>query len=92
METDETFIALSFKGNHRRDRFKMPRGVHKRGRAASGHNPLVCVITAIDRESDNCGVVSNLGKPSKVTRLMRYNADCAQIGLMNGPHQHLRSS
>ena len=65
VEADETFIALSFKGNHRRDGFAMPRGAHKRGHAASGHNPLVCVITAIDRESDNCGVVSNLGKPSQ---------------------------
>lgn len=65
VEADETFIALSFKGNHRCDGFEMPRGAHKRGHAASGHSPLVCVITAIDRESDNCGVVSNLGKPSQ---------------------------
>ena len=65
VEADETFIALSFKGNHRRDGFEMPRNVHRRGHAASGYNPLVCVITAIDRESDNCGVVSNLGKPSQ---------------------------
>lgn len=67
VEADETFLDLSFKGNHSADGFKMPREPHRRGHTSvqRGHSlHKVCVITAIDRENDTNAVVSNLGVPS----------------------------
>ncbi|MDO5536905.1 MAG: IS1595 family transposase [Desulfovibrionaceae bacterium] len=67
VEADETFLDLSFKGNHTADGFKMPREPHRRGHTSVQRgNSLnkVCVVTAIDRENDTNAVVSNLGVPS----------------------------
>ena len=67
VEADETYLDLSFKGNHTADGFEMPREPHRRGhtsvqRGSSLHK--VCVVTAIDRENDSNAIVSNLGNPS----------------------------
>lgn len=67
VEADETFLDLSFKGNHSRGNFKLPREPHHRGhtqtqRGRSLHK--VCLVTAIDRESDTLIRVSNLGVPA----------------------------
>lgn len=67
-EADETYLELSFKGNHSRSQFKIPRDTHKRGHSSvqRGHSlNKVCVVTGIDRESDTVSVVSNLGVPTK---------------------------
>lgn len=67
VEADETFLDLSFKGNHSRNAFKLPREAHRRGHTQTqrGHSlHKVCLITAIDRESDTLIRVSNLGVPT----------------------------
>lgn len=67
VEADETFLDLSFKGNHSRGNFKLPRDPHHRGHTQTqrGHSlHKVCLITAIDRESDTLIRVSNLGVPT----------------------------
>ena len=67
VEADETFLDLSFKGNHSRGNFKLPREPHHRGHTQTqrGHSlHKVCLVTAIDRESDTLIRVSNLGVPA----------------------------
>lgn len=67
VKADETFLDLSFKGNHFRGDFKLPREPHHRGHTQTqrGHSlHKVCLITAIDRESDTLIRVSNLGVPT----------------------------
>lgn len=64
VEADETFLDLSFKGIHSRGDFKLPREPHHRGQTQRAHSlHKVCLITAIDRESDTLIRVSNLGVP-----------------------------
>lgn len=54
MEADETFFPLSYKGNHRKSSFVMPRKAHKRGSSTHTRGlskEQVCVPCAIDRKS-----------------------------------------
>lgn len=55
VEMDETFVAESFKGNHMKSGFVMPRPPRKRGKQVKKRgisNEQVCVATAIDRNND----------------------------------------
>jgi len=55
VEMDETFLHESFKGNHKKSGFVMPRRAHKRGNAVSTRGlskEQVSIGTALDR-SDN---------------------------------------
>lgn len=55
VEMDETFVAESFKGNHRKSGFHMPRDARKRGKEVKKRgisNEQVCIATAIDRNGD----------------------------------------
>ena len=55
VEMDETFLAESFKGNHKKSGFSMPRQVHKRGKEIKKRgisNEQICVATAIDRNNN----------------------------------------
>lgn len=55
VEMDETFVALSYKGNHNKSGFTMPRPAHKRGKQIkkrSIRNEQVCIATAIDRNGN----------------------------------------
>lgn len=64
IKVDESFLDLSFKGNHIFDRSKMPRELHlRRHTSVQRDHSLhkVCVISAIDSENDLNTVVSNLG-------------------------------
>ena len=67
VEADETFFPLSFKGNHSRDGFIMPRSAKKRGSSAKqrglSHNQ-VCVPCAVDRNNGIVAMVSGTGKTS----------------------------
>ena len=52
VEMDETFLPESFKGNHKKSGFKMPRNSRKRGKEIKKRGiskEQVCISTAIDR-------------------------------------------
>ena len=55
VEMDETFVAESFKGNHKKSGFEMPRPARKRGKQVKKRgisNEQVCIATAIDRNEN----------------------------------------
>ena len=55
IEMDETFFPLSFKGNHKKSGFEMPRPARKRGKQVNKRgisNEQVCIATAIDRNGN----------------------------------------
>lgn len=55
VEMDETFIPLSYKGNHKKSGFVMPRLSRKRGKQIKKRgisNEQVCIATAIDRNGN----------------------------------------
>lgn len=62
VEADETFFPLSFKGNHSKSRFNMPRKAHKRG--GMSKDVKVCVPSAVNRIGLSVAKVGNLGTPS----------------------------
>ena len=67
VEADETFFALSFKGNHKKSNFNLPREsphwgkcTHTRGISSE----QVCVPCAINLNGLSKSVITNLGKPT----------------------------
>lgn len=67
VEMDETFFDVSYKGNHKRSNFAMPRAPHKRGgqthlRGVS--HEKVCVPCAISRTGLAYAKSANLGRAS----------------------------
>jgi transposase-like protein len=65
VEMDETFLPESFKGNHKKSGFIMPRKSRKRGkqvkkRGISGEQ--VCIATAIDRKGNIIFEMTNKGR------------------------------
>lgn len=51
VELDETFVAESFKGNHKKSGFSMPMPSYHRGGSVS-NSEQVCIATAIDRNGN----------------------------------------
>ncbi len=52
---DETYIAESFKGNHTKSGFVMPRPSRKRGKEVTKRgisSEQVCVLTSLDRQGN----------------------------------------
>ena len=67
VECDETFFQESFKGNHLKDGFVMPRKAHKRGGMARFRGiskEKVCVLTALDSNNSFYVAPIAMGKPS----------------------------
>lgn len=68
IEADETFFALSYKGNHSKSRsFVMPRIPHKRGHATHIRGlskEKVCVPCAVNRNGLSIAKISNVGRVS----------------------------
>lgn len=65
VQADETFTAISYKGNHKS--FKLPRPSHKRGTRATLRGlskEKVCVPCAVNLNGMSVAKISNLGKPS----------------------------
>lgn len=64
-ESDDTYFALSFKGNHRKSQgFDMGRAARKRGGSGISKGlskDLVCVPCAVDRMGHSVAKASNLG-------------------------------
>ena len=64
VEADEAFFRLSFKGDHRRSKFVMPREAHRRGNDVHTRglsSEQVCVPTAVTRQGLSVGKVGSLG-------------------------------
>lgn len=67
VEADETFFALSFKGNHKKSNFNLPRESHHRGKCTHTRgisSEQVCVPCAINLNGLSKSVITNLGKPT----------------------------
>ena len=68
IESDETFTAVSYKGNHKNSKnFVMPRKAHKSGNEIHTRglsSEQVCIFTAVSLNNLSYGKVSNLGKPT----------------------------
>lgn len=68
VEGDETFFPISYKGNHKKSSFVMPRRAHHRGkqtRVRGLSREKVCVPCAVNRNGLSISKVSNLGKVSE---------------------------
>ena len=70
---DETYLPVSFKGNHSQDHFVMPRAANNRG--GENHQPgitddLVCIVCAVDDCGNSVAKVAGTGIPSSVK--LRY--------------------
>lgn len=67
VEADETFFPLSFKGNHKKSNFTMPRRAHKRGKSIRKRGlsrEQVCVPCAVNRNGLSVSKITNLGRAS----------------------------
>lgn len=67
VEADETFFPLSFKGNHKKSKFTMPRRAHKRGKSIRKRGlsrEQVCVPCAVNRNGLSVSKITNLGRTS----------------------------
>ena len=66
VEADETFFALSFKGNHKKSTtFTMPRNAHKRGKDIHTRglsHEQVCVPCSVNGTGLSVARISNLGR------------------------------
>ena len=64
-EADETFFPVSFKGNHKKSGFKMPRLAKKRGAPGKRglSKDLVCVPCGVNLDGKSIARISNLGRP-----------------------------
>lgn len=65
IEADETFFDVSYKGNHSKSTFVMPRKVHKRGgmsRKPGLSSDKVCVPCAVNRTGQSIAKVANLAR------------------------------
>ena len=66
VEADETFFAISFKGDHKKSTtFTMPRKAHKRGKQTHLRglsHEKVCVPCAVNRNGLSIAKITNLGR------------------------------
>ena len=63
IEADETFVAVSYKGNR-----NMPRPAHKRGKSVHRRGlsqEQVCIYTAVNRNGRSIAVAGNVGSANK---------------------------
>lgn len=68
IEADETFFAISYKGNHSKSKtFAMPRKAHKRGHSTHIRGlsqEKVCVPCAVNRKGLSISKITNTGRVS----------------------------
>lgn len=65
VEADETFLDISYKGNHSRSSWVMPRKPHKRGgssRKRGLSSDKVCIPCAVDRNGLSVARIANLAR------------------------------
>lgn len=65
IEADETFFSVSYKGNHKNSKTRMPRDAHHRGtdiHVRGLSNEKVCVPCAIDRNGMSISRISNTAR------------------------------
>lgn len=84
VEMDETFLPESFKGNHKKSGFKMPRESRKRGKQVKKRGisrEQICIATAIDRKNNIIFEMVNKGgiKTSDLERLFKDRLDSKSL-------------
>lgn len=68
VQLDETYLRESFKGNHKRGKFHLPRPAHHRGTPASKRGPSkeqICVVTGVADDGSAFLTMSGRGMLSK---------------------------
>ncbi len=76
IETDETYIGISYKGNHKNSRnFTMPRKAYHRGSDNSAQiGSQACVMCAIERNGQTYGEVLGKGQPTIAMLLHAFDS------------------
>lgn len=65
-QADETYFSVSYKGNHKKSNFNMPRKAHKRGSSDKKRglsHEKACVLCSVNLDGLSIGKISNLGRP-----------------------------
>ena len=65
-QADETYFSVSYKGNHTKSDFRMPRDAHKRGASDEKRGiskEKACVLCSVNLDGLSIGKLSNLGRP-----------------------------
>lgn len=65
-QADETYFSVSYKGNHAKSNFKLPRKAHKRGESDEKRGiskDKACVLCSVNLDGLSIGMISNLGRP-----------------------------
>lgn len=65
-QVDETYFSVSYKGNHAKSDFMIPRDAHKRGcedKKRGISKDKVCVLCSVNLDGLSIGMISNLGRP-----------------------------
>ena len=83
IEADETFFAISYKGNHSKSKtFAMPRKAHKRGHSTHIRGlsqEKVCVPCAVNRNGLSISKITNTGRVSTRDLHHIYGIDLMQL-------------
>ncbi len=93
IEADETFFAISYKGNHSKSKtFTMPRKAHKRGHSTHIRGlskEKVCVPCAVNRNGLSISKITNTGRVS--TKDLHHIYDGRIRGLtLSGTKTHVK--
>lgn len=84
VEMDETYFAESFKGNHVKSGFKMPRPSRKRGKEVTKRgisSEQICVLTGLDRQGNIYAELVCKGrmKSSDLSRALKGHIEVGSI-------------
>lgn len=78
IEADETFFAISYKGNHSKSKtFAMPRKAHKRGHSTHIRGlsqEKVCVPCAVNRNGLSISKITNTGRARRTQPVSKCNS------------------
>ena len=100
IEADETFFPVSYKGNHKKGSFVMPRRAHKRGsvtRLRGLSSEKVCVPCAVNRNGLSVARATNLGRVATKDLHLAYdgkikNGSVVVTDLMNSYRRFANSN
>lgn len=81
VQLDETYLRESFKGNHRRGKFRLPRPAHHRGTPASKRGlskEQICVVTGVADDGSAFLTMSGRGLLSKSRAIIALGGKLAR--------------
>lgn len=95
VEMDETYIAESFKGNHVKSGFVMPRPSRKRGGEVTKRgisSEQVCVLTGLDRQGNIYAELVCKGrmKSADLSRALEGHIEVGSILCMDSHQRYIK--